>query len=293
MKFLTMLSSDGQELPSVLSPDGRHVLSLKELGLDFTSLLEFIEASGPEALPALERQLQSAVGGVPLSEIRLAAPIPHPRHDLLCLGLNYREHVLESGLFGGPSGEMPACPVYFSKRVDRAVATGEPIPAHGDITAELDYEAELAVVIGRRCDHVPREEVRDHIFGYTVVNDVTAREIQRAHAQYTFGKSLDGFTPMGPWIVTADELPYPPRLGVRSWVNGQLRQDGSTADFLFGIDYVVSELSAGIVLRPGDIISTGTPSGVGMGMSPPVFLKPGDTVRCEVEGVGAIENRVK
>lgn len=293
MKVLTMVSPDGQELPGVLSPDGTRVFPLKNLGFDFPSLLHFIENASGDILAALRRQLGGAGGGFPLSQVRLAAPIPHLRHDLLCLGLNYREHVLESDLFMGSRETMPDCPVYFFKRVDRAVADGETIPAHGDVTAQLDYEAELAVVIGKRCDHIPREEVRGSIFGYTVVNDVTARDLQRAHGQYAFGKSLDGFTPMGPWIVTADELPYPPALGVRSWVNGQLRQHGSTADFLFDIDYVVSELSSGIVLRPGDMISTGTPAGVGIGMKPPVFLKSGDTVRCEVEGVGAIENKIE
>lgn len=156
----------------------------------------------------------------------------------------------------------------------------------------MDYEAELAVIIGKDAKNVPVSEVKNYIFGYTVINDVSARTLQTRHKQWYFGKSLDGFLPMGPCIVTAEEFPYPPRLSIQSRVNGELRQDSSTELMIFGIDHVVSELSAGMTLKAGTIIATGTPAGVGMGFDPPRFLKPGDVVECSIEGIGTLVNRV-
>ena len=156
----------------------------------------------------------------------------------------------------------------------------------------MDYEAELAVIIGKDAKSVPISEVKNYIFGYTVINDVSARTLQTRHKQWYFGKSLDGFLPMGPCIVTAEEFPYPPRLSIQSRVNGELRQDSSTELMIFGIDHVVSELSAGMTLKAGTIIATGTPAGVGMGFDPPRFLKPGDVVECSIEGIGTLVNRV-
>lgn len=157
---------------------------------------------------------------------------------------------------------------------------------------DLDYEAELAVIIGKEAKNVPAAQVRNYIFGYTVINDVSARTLQTRHKQWYFGKSLDGFLPMGPCITTAEELPYPPRLSIQSRVNGQLRQDSNTECMIFDIDHIVSELSAGMTLKAGTIISTGTPAGVGMGFDPPRFLNPGDIVECSIEGIGTLVNRV-
>ena len=243
--------------------------------------------AGWDGSPLLEE------AGIPLDSVKLAAPIPHPRHDILCIGQNYLAHAIESFKFKGLEYQKPSHPVYFTKRVNRAVADGECIPAHADITSQLDYEAELAVVIGKRCDHVKPEDVFAHIFGYTIVNDVSARDLQYAHSQYAFGKSLDGFAPMGPWIVTADEIPAPPALRIGTRVNGEVRQDSNTGDFIFDIPYMISELSGGIVLEPGDIVITGTPSGVGMGFTPPRFLKSGDVVECEIEKIGTLRNTVR
>ena len=170
-------------------------------------------------------------------------------------------------------GERPFA-VYFSKRVSEATGTGAEIPSHKELVQDLDYEAELAVIIGKDAKNVPVSEVKNYIFGYTVINDVSARTLQTRHKQWYFGKSLDGFLPMGPCIVTAEEFPYPPRLSIQSRVNGELRQDSSTELMIFGIDHVVSELSAGMTLKAGTIIATGTPAGVGMGFDPPRFLKP-------------------
>ena len=172
------------------------------------------------------------------------------------------------------------------------MASGEGIPSHRDIVEDLDYEAELAVIIGKEASHVKPEDVKDYIFGYTVINDVSARTLQNRHKQWYFGKSLDGFLPMGPCIATVDSIPYPPKLVIQSRVNGELRQDSNTELLIFGIDHVVSELSQGMTLKPGTIIATGTPAGVGMGFDPPRFLKPGDVVECSVEGIGTIKNTV-
>ena len=188
-------------------------------------------------------------------------------------------------------GERPFA-VYFSKRVSEATGTGAAIPSHKELVQDLDYEAELAVIIGKDAKNVPVSEVKNYIFGYTVINDVSARTLQTRHKQWYFGKSLDGFLPMGPCIVTAEEFPYPPRLSIQSRVNGELRQDSSTELMIFGIDHVVSELSAGMTLKAGTIIATGTPAGVGMGFDPPRFLKPGDVVECSIEGIGTLVNRV-
>ena len=227
-------------------------------------------------------------------EVKLLAPIPVPRQDMICLGINYMEHAEESArykkeVFGG---ERPYA-VYFSKRVNEAVADGGYIESHSRLTDSLDYECELAVIIGKDCRDVKKEEVQDYILGYTIINDVSARDVQTRHKQWYFGKSLDGFTPMGPWIVTEDEIPYPPRLSVQSFVNGELRQDGNTEKLIFDIAHVICELSSGMTLKAGTIIATGTPAGAGMGFVPPKFLKPGDVVTCRIQGIGEITNTVR
>ena len=227
-------------------------------------------------------------------EVKLLAPIPVPRQDLICLGINYMEHAEESARYKKEAfgGERPYA-VYFSKRVNEAVADGGYIESHSQLTDSLDYECELAVVIGKDCRDVGKEEVQDYILGYTIINDVSARDVQTRHKQWYFGKSLDGFTPMGPWIVTEDEIPYPPRLSVQSFVNGELRQDGNTEKLIFDIAHVICELSSGMTLKAGTIIATGTPAGAGMGFVPPKFLKPGDVVTCRIQGIGEITNTVR
>ena len=168
------------------------------------------------------------------------------------------------------------------------------IEAHTDLVQKLDYECELAVILGKDARDVPAGQTKDYVFGYTILNDVSARDVQTAHKQWYFGKSLDGFTPIGPCIVTADEFDtYPPKLGIRSFVNGEKRQDSNTGLQIFDIDHVIHELTQGMTLKAGTIIATGTPAGVGMGMDPPQFLKPGDTVCCEIDGIGSLTNTVR
>ena len=281
----------------VMSLDEKWIYPLASIGMDYRTMLELIENISDSELQLLEHasglENSRIDGAAPVEEVKLLAPIPNPAQDVICLGINYMAHAEESARYKKEAfgGERPYA-VYYSKRVNQAVATGEGIPSHQDIVADLDYEAELAVIIRKEASKISPEQVKDYIFGYTIINDVSARTLQTRHKQWYFGKSLDGFLPMGPCIATVNALPYPPNVQVQSRVNGELRQDSNTELLIFGIDHVVSELSQGMTLKPGTIIATGTPAGVGMGFDPPKFLKPGDVVECSIEGIGSIVNPV-
>lgn len=231
---------------------------------------------------------------VALDEVKLCAPIVHPRQDVICLGINYDAHAQEAGRFSDEAfgGERPYT-IYFSKRVSTATGSGDFIPAYEGLVDSLDYEAELGVILGKDAKDVSREEADAYIFGYTVINDVSARNLQTRHKQWYRGKSLDGFTPMGPCIVTADEIADVQNLDIRCYVNGQLRQSSNTKYMIQTVAGAIAELSQGMTLQAGTIIATGTPAGVGMGMQPPAFLRSGDTVVCEIESIGRLENTVK
>ena len=296
MKFVTYEIEHKRRL-GVINRDGTWIYPLRSLDMDYKTMQELIEGISESEKQLLEyvsgQDPYKIKGAVPAEEAILLAPIPHPVQDVICLGINYMAHAEESARYKKEAfgGERPFA-VYFSKRVSEATGTGAEIPSHKELVQDLDYEADLAVIIGKDAKSVPISEVKNYIFGYTVINDVSARTLQTRHKQWYFGKSLDGFLPMGPCIVTAEEFPYPPRLSIQSRVNGELRQDSSTELMIFGIDHVVSELSAGMTLKAGTIIATGTPAGVGMGFDPPRFLKPGDVVECSIEGIGTLVNRV-
>ena len=290
MRFVTY-EQNGAERVGVMAAGGDKVVPIAELGFAAGDMNEFIRELNGKSIP--EKALMGK-NSVSLNEIKLLAPIPRPERDVVCLGLNYREHAAEAAKADQGYDQQRGDAVYFSKRVDTAVAPGDNINGHFDICSQLDYEAELAVVIGRDANHVKAENAREYIFGYTILNDVSARNLQLKHKQWYFGKSLDGFTPIGPCIVTADEFEtYPPRLGIRSFVNGEKRQDSNTGLQIFDIDHVIAELSQGMTLKAGTLIATGTPAGVGMGMDPPQFLVPGDVVRCEIDGIGTLTNPVR
>jgi len=231
---------------------------------------------------------------IPLDKVEVLAPLPCPDQDIVCLGMNYTEHAEEAfGYSSTAFASDKAVPVFFSKRATWCQGSGEPIPAHADLTQRLDYETELAVILGKDALNVPEDEVEQYIFGYTVLNDVSARDLQTGHKQWYFGKSLDGFCPMGPCIVTRDEVAWPPALRIFTKVNGETRQDSNTRMLIHGIAEIVSTLSKGMLLRAGTVIATGTPRGVAMGMEPPKFLVPGDLVECTIEGIGTLSNRVE
>lgn len=231
-----------------------------------------------------------------LSDVRLLAPIPRPARNIMCVGKNYREHAREFHASGfdatAGTAALPDLPIVFTKAPSAVTGPGEPIPSALDPTGSTDYEGELAVVIGRGGRGIAKADALAHVYGYTIVNDVTARTLQSRHKQWFLGKSLDGFCPMGPVLVTADEIPDVTRLRLTTRVNGEVRQDASVADLIFDIPTLIATISAGITLEPGDIIATGTPAGVGIGFDPPKFLKPGDRVRVTIEPIGTLENPV-
>lgn len=287
MKLVTYRLS-GAEHVGALTADGKGVLPLP--AADMNTLIETMTlADLRSAAAAAERG-----GAVPLSDVELLAPIPRPRQDVVCLGMNYRDHAEESARYSADAfTKNSTAAVYFSKRVSEAGKPDGVIPRHAGLTDRLDYEAELAVVLGKAARDVKAADAADCIFGYTVLNDVSARDLQTGHKQWYFGKSLDDFTPIGPWIVTKDEFKNPPALPIRSYVNGELRQDSNTELMINGIEKVICELTQGMTLQAGTIIAMGTPAGVGMGFQPPRFLNSGDVVTCEIEGIGTMTNKIK
>ncbi len=286
MKLITYFAQ-GKERTGVLGADGASVHPLP-----WTDMQDVIEAPWESLQETARTSL--AGEGMPLSEIRLLAPIPRPRQDVICLGINYRAHAEEAARYdSGAFAKEKPIPIYFSKRVTEAVAPEGFIESHPGLVERLDYEAELAVILKKTARSVSAADVPDYIFGYTVLNDVSARALQTSHKQWYFGKSLDGFTPMGPCIVTADEIAFPPALPIFSHVNGELRQDSNTDLLITGIAEIIEELSSGMTLLPATVIATGTPSGVGMGFDPPRFLKPGDVVECGIGGIGTLRNTVR
>ena len=292
MKLVTYLLGDTQRV-GVLNRDENWIYPVAVA--DMLELISRMDEDKLAELRALSSRCADAVSGaVRMDAVKLLAPIPVPKQDIVCLGVNYADHAVESARFHRELLKKDAArqTIYFSKRVNRAVDPFGGICAHEDMTQQVDYEVELAVILKKDAKDVKREEVQDYIFGYTIMNDVSARDVQTAHKQFYFGKSLDDFTPLGPCIVTADEISYPPQLRIRSFVNGEARQDSNTAYFLSTIEDVVVELTQGMTLQAGTIIATGTPAGVGMGFTPPKFLQIGDVVRCEIEGIGILENTV-
>ena len=294
MGFVTCSLPGAGSGPAILSPDGTAVTPLHWLGLDYDTLWEAIPFLTPQVRSGLSLAL-TGLPSLPPDMATFSSPIPAPAQDVICLGINYMDHSDEAEKYSAEAfATRHQDAIYFSKRVTQAVPDGGFIEAHTDLVQKLDYECELAVVLGKDARDVPAGQSREYVFGYTILNDVSARDVQTAHKQWYFGKSLDGFTPMGPCIVTADEFDtYPPRLGIRSFVNGEKRQDSNTGLQIFDIDHVICELSRGMTLKAGTIIATGTPAGVGMGMDPPRFLKPGDVVRCEIDGIGSLTNTVR
>lgn len=297
MKFVRYQQGDAGAKLGILNGEETWVYPLAAFGLGYGAMEALIGQISPEEMQCLREGVclpaNQVKGAELVKEAVLLAPIACPKQDVICLGINYMDHAEESARFVHKkfSGQRPYA-VYFSKRVNQAVSPGEGILSHQDMVDSLDYEAELAVIIGKDAKDVSKEEARDYVFGYSIINDVSARNIQNRHQQWYFGKSLDGFLPMGPCILTADSIPYPPELSIQSLVNGELRQDSNTKHLIFGISHVIWELSQGMTLKAGTIISMGTPAGVGMGFDPPRFLVPGDKVECRIEGIGSLVNPV-
>ncbi|MDQ0390971.1 fumarylacetoacetate hydrolase family protein [Labrys monachus] len=259
---------------------------------DFT-----VEAARSGILAVIDRgaaPLPRTLSPLPLSAVEIEAPIPRPRRNIFCVGKNYHEHAHEFARSGFDSsaaaGAVPKNPIIFSKLPDSVVPNHAKVLIDAKVSSSIDYEAELAVIIGREGRGISKENALDHVWGYTIVNDVTARDLQGKYSQWLIGKSQDTFCPMGPWAVSKDEFDLA-NAGIRCFVNGDLRQNSKVSLLIFDIPTIIATLSEGITLRPGDIIATGTPSGVGIGFDPPKYLKSGDVVRVEIDGIGTLENR--
>ena len=285
MKLLTYLHDN---TPTLGLLRGEEVVALSSIAPDMLTLID----GGSEALARVREFAATAPATLPLANVRLLAPIPTPRRNVICLGKNYAEHARESYEARGEQVITTEYPVIFTKATTSVNGPYDDIPVDDAISAQMDY-AELAFIIGRPARRVTRAEAMSYVFGYTVLNDVTARDLQTAHKQFHVGKSLDGCCPIGPWIVTADAIADPHALRITCHVNGELRQDSAGEVMTFDIPTIIEILSRTMTLLPGDIIATGTPRGVGFARKPPVFLRPGDVVECAIEGIGAIRNRIR
>lgn len=303
MRFVTFLANGGYR-PGVVLPDGDIldvVVGSEEarrsgvaLPRDVPSDLIDIIAGGEAALDACRLLLDEAdrIPGARRSsgDVKITAPIPRPRKNVFCVGSNYRAHVSEANRAQALKDVAPEYPVFFTKPPTAVIGPGETVDFNPDISTKMDYEVELGLVIGQAGRDLSEEDSVGHIFGFTIINDVTARDLQRRHKQFLKGKGLDKTCPMGPEIVTIDELSNFQNLSISTTVNGEIRQDGNTRDMIFPIPRLLASLSEGLTLEPGDVLATGTPSGVGYAMDPPNFLKDGDTVTCEIEGIGVLSN---
>ena len=275
-----------------LAPDLAEVLA--------TGSLQALIDAGPAAIDGVRRLEAAAQAGglgnaiVAAADVVLRAPLPQPVKNVFCVGRNYREHIAEGERAENVTVGVSENPVFFTKPQTAVVGPNETVPIFPNVSTKIDYEVELAVVIGKRGRDIPAERAYEYVLGYTILNDVTARDVQRAHGgQYFKGKGLDGSCPIGPWIVTADAIKDPAALGLSTRINGELRQDGTTSDMIFDIPTLIASLSKGLTLDPGDILATGTPAGVGYAMDPPSWLKDGDVMVLEIEGIGRLENRMR
>ena len=292
MKLAT-ITHGGVSKAALVSPDGKTFWPLEEM---LGRVVQTLGAIVGE-LDAIKSRIKPTGAGLPLSAVKIEAPIPRPARNVMCVGKNYHEHAREftrSGFDSSASSvadAIPTAPIVFTKAPECVIADGTDIRYPEGVSDSVDYEAELGLVIGKGGRGISKGDAYGHICGYTIINDVTARDLQGKHKQWFLGKSLDTFCPMGPWLVTSDEVD-PENLGVKCWVNDELRQDANTRDLIFDIPTLIATISAGITLQPGDVIATGTPVGVGIGFTPPKFLKRGDRVTIEIDGLGRLSNTV-
>ncbi len=279
MKFVTYIAADGRSHPGIV--EGETIRRI-----DAPTLRDYI------ALPTGQRVARHTSDRAPLQTVRLDAPV-RPLRNVFCVGRNYLEHAKEGAAIFGNELKLPDVPTFFTKAPTAIVGPEAVVHLQANISSEYDFEAELAVVIGTRCKNVSEENAMSVIFGYTALNDVTARDLQRAHLQWFKGKSLDETAPMGPWIVDATEIPDPHSLTIGFRLNGVQKQNSTTGKMIFRIPRLIAELSKGMTLEPGDVIATGTPEGVGFARKPPEFLKNGDVMEVDIQHVGVLRNTVE
>ena len=296
MRFVTYINKDDEKHLGIMTSDQKEVIAVDSIieSAEIRQMTDLIAKADEEKMKVMRNAAESG-RGTPMEDIELLSPIIRPIHDVLCVGVNYAEHLEETRRSNeyGDFQKKPEKTIYFSKRAFEIIGPEADIIARPDLDAELDYEVELAVIIGKTCKDVKPEDAEDVIFGYSVFNDLSSRKLQREHKQWMRGKGIDTYTAMGPCILTKDELPFPVEVDVISRVNGEVRQHSNTRMMLNDISGIIADLSAGTTLEPGDIIATGTPSGVAMGMKEPAFLKAGDTVIVEIPEIGCLTNYVK
>jgi 2-keto-4-pentenoate hydratase/2-oxohepta-3-ene-1,7-dioic acid hydratase in catechol pathway len=295
MKFLTLENGQLGALLDETVIDIPAAAQLLGMHPSATTLAGLIEAGDEAAQAVWALAGQAASQGLAVrayTDVKPQAPIPVPRRNILCLGKNYLDHAQEIAKKMDTSAEAPEKPIFFTKATTAVIGPGEPIPSYPELTRKLDYEAELALIIGTGGRDIAPEHAWDHVFGYTALNDVSARDLQKDHMQWFRAKSLDGFSPMGPVVVHRSVMPPPADIEVKCFVNGEQRQCVRFDQLIFDVPAMISVLSAGMTLLPGDIIATGTPGGVGMGFSPPKYLKAGDEVVVDITGVGELRNPV-
>lgn len=297
MRLLTYIK-DGKDRIGVQTSDGCGIIDVASVIPEYEGvcMTEFIAKCTERELGTLRNRASDGTNPVvSIEDAEILSPIIRPIHDVLCVGVNYTEHLEETRRAAeyGDYNKRPEKTVYFSKRACEIIGPEAEVAARFDIDPELDYEVELAVIIGKKCIDVKPEDAEEVIFGYSVFNDLSSRTLQRQHKQWMRGKGLDTYTAMGPCILTRDELPFPIEVDIRSYVNGELRQDSNTRMMLNDVAGIIADLSSGTTLEPGDIIATGTPSGVAMGMKEPVYLKRGDVVTVEIPEIGVLTNYIR
>lgn len=290
---------ENKESYGVLNNDKSKILPMDLLLGDLqkespATLREFIEVYSDSIMEQIKDIISKYDDqGISLEKVKLNAPISRPRRNVFCIGKNYVDHAIEVKSL--PSGDtvIPEIPIFFTKIADLATGQGDDIIYPKGITEQLDYETELAIVLGKDGKDILPEDAEEYIFGYTIANDVSARDVQVRHSQWFKGKNMDTFLPMGPYLVHKSVIGFPVELYIQCRVNDELRQDANTRDLIFNIPYIISSLSESLTLKAGDIILTGTPAGVGAGHNPPKFLKPGDIVECSIEKIGTLKNVIK
>ncbi|SFA79287.1 MULTISPECIES: fumarylacetoacetate hydrolase family protein [unclassified Bacillus (in: firmicutes)] len=297
MRFATAIY-DNEEFVGLVSEDGKEILNLSKASnanqFPLPATLAECIAEGDSFLDKVKILRDLPQEGkrdfyLSIDQVKLLAPIPKPQKNIFCVGKNYADHAIEMG----SADDIPEEIMVFTKAPTTVIGDKETVLNHNEITSELDYEGELAVIIGRTGRAIPTEKALEYVFGYTIINDITARDLQAKHKQFFIGKSLDTTCPMGPWIVHHSLVQNPSSLNIQTYVNGELRQDSNTKHFIFPIDKIISELSKGMTLESGDIIATGTPAGVGKGFKPPRFLRAGDEIEISISGIGTLKNKIE
>jgi 2-keto-4-pentenoate hydratase/2-oxohepta-3-ene-1,7-dioic acid hydratase in catechol pathway len=292
--FLLTYSYNNKESAGFLNEDKTGIIPASKVfqgaeDLDMVGVIERFGTMEPEEIKII---INTCKDTIDLNRVKVLSPIPYPKRNVICLGKNYLDHVKEVKSLKTVNSDVPQKPIYFSKIASPAIGHEDLVDSHSNVVKHLDYEVELAVIIGKKCKNVSLEEAESCIFGYSIANDISARDIQTSHAQWHKGKSFDTFCPIGPYIVHKSNIAFPPKLKIQSYVNKELRQKGNTGDMIFDISYIIWDLTTGITLYPGDIILTGTPAGVGAGFNPPKYLKPGDKVDCLIEEIGTLSNTI-